>query len=493
VELSSLKTLNKIYPLAVKGYETFMPNMDEGDIVTKMNSLVAYLNSIGKLSNDTVTQWNKVMQWILSDGLTESVDKKIVELVTSGEFEGLLQEGLSNLNVVVNEKLGSFESSLTQKASNQELSAVDTQLKYVSTKNPYIVIEGDSTAKGGTAGASMGLWLSMLMKREVINNAVWGSWTQQVKDRLKTSVLDLHPKYCILLMGTNDIHGGEIRTKSLENYEYILDTLITNNIEPIVVSVLPRNDFPNDNANIRIFNSCLLHMCQEKSIKFIDLYNPLAKGDGSALDYILHNADNLHWSTYGSVLGAKEVVKAFTVPKQNNVDYPHNLFKGEYPIIENGIFAGTVTNGLGIYWTALDTVNTTFSQEVNPKGGNLQVINKSTNVAVTSGIKQTIGAFTENATYRLQGEIEFTLTDRTDGGNNNASTFISLEFLNGSGAVISSILIDEVWYSTGIPLTQFYKDFTPPNGTVSTRLTVCANATSPFTLKVGGLYANVIR
>lgn len=378
--------------------------------------------------------------------------------------------------------------------ANQQLAETEAKITYETTKNPYIVIEGDSTAAGGTAGASMAMWLSMYLKRQITNNAIWGSWTGQVKARLKETVLDLHPKYCILLMGTNGIHGGETRTNSLDNYEEILDTLITNKIEPIVCAVLPRNDFPVDNAAIRIFNSALLHMCQEKSIKFVDLYNPLANEDGSAKEYVLHNADNLHWSTYGAVLGAREVVKAFDVPKQNNEDYPYNLFKGEYAIPENGIFTADYnSDGLGEFWTALDTANTSFSLEPNPNGGNYQVINKTSSTTVLTGISQSIGGITENAVYRLQGEIEFSLTDRTDGGQNNANTAILIDFFNSSDVSTGSAVVDEVWYSTGIPLSPFYLDFQPPVGTTKMTLTIRGYATSPFTLKVGGLHLNIIR
>jgi hypothetical protein len=431
--------------------------------------------------------------------LKNSIQAQLDQFAVGASNEETAQsrvEADGTVNTTLKARLDKKEAKFTQdiQTLSSSVAQSETEITSLKTKNPYIVVEGDSTAAGGTAGASMTTWLSMMLKREITNNAVWGSWVGEVKARLKENVLDLHPKYCILLMGTNNIHGGESRTITLDDYEYVLDTLITNRIEPIVLSVLPRNDFPGDNAAIRIFNSCLLHMCQEKSIKFVDLYNPLAKGDGTPLDYVLHNADNLHWSTYGGILGAKEVIKAFNVPVPNNADYPYNLFKGEYALPENGIFTADYnTDGLGEYWTALDTANTTFNLVDNPSGGKFQVINKTSLTALASGISQSIGGITENAVYRLQGELEFTLSDRTDGGQNNANSAVVIDFYNSSDVSTGGIVVDEIWYSTGMPLTPFYQDFQPPAGTTKMTLTIRGYATSPFVLKVGGLHLNIIR
>ena len=403
----------------------------------------------------------------------DEVNKEVIEARTdkAGVDHGRLKVRLDNI-----------DEQLEQKANSDDLI-------YRTTKKTYIVIEGDSTAKGGTAGARWDLWLSMLLKRPVINNAVWGAWTKDVKGRLKKNVLDLHPEYCILLMGTNDIHGGENRRTSLKNYEDVIDELVNNAIKPIVCAVLPRNDFPADNGTIRIFNNCLLNMCQKKGVPFVDLYNPLANDDGTAKQYILHNNDNLHWSTYGAVLGAKEIAKAFKIYSQNNENYPHNLFKGDYPILENGIFSlDSDGDGLADHWTKIGTP--TCSLIDNPNGGKYQVISKTSNTIASAGLKkEKFGGLTENAIYKLQCEYEFKLTDRTD---LNANGFISLDFYNSSNVNIGSILVDEVWYSTGIEMTEIYKEFTPPAGTHRATLNFSCNATSPFTLKVGRAYINVI-
>ncbi|BCK01592.1 SGNH/GDSL hydrolase family protein [Anaerocolumna chitinilytica] len=399
---------------------------------------------------------------------------KLTNLLNSiGTLSGLLTTAKSNLVAAINEN--------TTKLSN---------LDYIVQTNPDVVCIGDSLMKGGTYGNSMAVWISMLLKKPIINNAVWGRWTVDVKTNLKTDVLDLHPKKCLILMGTNDVHGGATRTTTLDNYEYVIDTLIDNHIEPIVISIPPRGDYPSDNAAIRYINSALLFMCQKKMITFVDIYNPLANSDGTVKLYMLHNADNLHFSTYGGVIAAKEVVKSFTVPTQNNDTYT-NIFKGEYPLIENGIFTlDSNSDGLANNWTAMDTANTVFTLSPNPKGGNYQTITKSISTALLTGIEQTIGAFSSSNQYHFECDIDLSLSNQTD---TDANLTIYFTYYNSSSVVLRTDTIDEQWYATGIPNITVYKDFTPPVGTASTKITIRAIATSPFVLKIGRAYANILR
>jgi hypothetical protein len=65
-----MNTLRSIYPLMIQQYETFIPNIEGMDITQKTNSIIQYLNRIGKLNNDVVADWNKVMKWVLDEGLT---------------------------------------------------------------------------------------------------------------------------------------------------------------------------------------------------------------------------------------------------------------------------------------------------------------------------------------------------------------------------------------------------------------------------------------
>ena len=60
-------------PLNVRPWATFSVD-DQLQITNKINLIIQTLNQYGKLNNDVVTDWNKVMQWAMNDGLINAVD-----------------------------------------------------------------------------------------------------------------------------------------------------------------------------------------------------------------------------------------------------------------------------------------------------------------------------------------------------------------------------------------------------------------------------------
>lgn len=193
MEFSSLKSLSKVYPLAVQKYEQFVPNASEQDIVTKVNSLIVYLNNIGKLSNDTANQWNNVMKWILADGLTESVDKKIVELLSTGQFEELLQTAIEEINIDTNARLDGFDTTLSEKANQKHGNLADSlgkvegfptnQYKYTlghsqevsDTLNRYWSVIGDVIVPIGSISKQDHLGVRGQAITEAPETRIWGS------------------------------------------------------------------------------------------------------------------------------------------------------------------------------------------------------------------------------------------------------------------------------------------------------------------------------
>jgi hypothetical protein len=96
--IPTVNTLRSIYPLMIEQYETFIPNIDGMDITQKTNSIIQYLNRIGKLNNDVVADWNKVMKWVMDEGLQDATNTKVDDLIAKGTFDDLLQAMFDNIN-----------------------------------------------------------------------------------------------------------------------------------------------------------------------------------------------------------------------------------------------------------------------------------------------------------------------------------------------------------------------------------------------------------
>jgi hypothetical protein len=82
--------LGDVYPIIIDKYESFVPLNVGVDMIEKINSIVEHLNRLGQLTTETVNQWNKVMKWVNADGLTDSVNAKIDDLISKGFFDTLL-------------------------------------------------------------------------------------------------------------------------------------------------------------------------------------------------------------------------------------------------------------------------------------------------------------------------------------------------------------------------------------------------------------------
>jgi hypothetical protein len=105
-------------PLQVQQFQRYLPTaFDEGmTLLEKMNKIIIQLNRIGKLSNDVLDQWNQVMDWVMSDGLDETVSAKLDSMILDGSFNSIINEeifgGFNNdLNSLKNDivNLGNFD------------------------------------------------------------------------------------------------------------------------------------------------------------------------------------------------------------------------------------------------------------------------------------------------------------------------------------------------------------------------------------------------
>ena len=94
-----LRRFEKLGEMMVQVYERYLPTaFDESmTLLEKMNKIIEYLNQIGRLTNDVVEEWNKVMEWILNDGLEDYVKDTLEKWYKEGRFADLVIQVLDEL------------------------------------------------------------------------------------------------------------------------------------------------------------------------------------------------------------------------------------------------------------------------------------------------------------------------------------------------------------------------------------------------------------
>ena len=128
-------------------YERYLPTaFDESlTLLEKMNKLIEYLNQMGVLVNDVVEQWNEVMEWIINDGITDTVLDRLDEMVDDGTLATIINEHIfEELNNKVDQKADKdyVDSELDKKADNDyvdgeldkksDLSYVDSEINNIN-------------------------------------------------------------------------------------------------------------------------------------------------------------------------------------------------------------------------------------------------------------------------------------------------------------------------------------------------------------------------
>ncbi len=153
------------------------------------------------------------------------------------------------------------------------------------TQKPKAVLMGDSITDGWAKADE-----AFFTDNNLVGRGISGQTTSQMLVRFRRDVVDLAPKYVLILAGTNDIakNNGDI---SLEN---ILGNIISmceiakaNKIKPIICSVLPADRYrwrpevaPAE--DIVKLNAMLKEYADSEKIKFID-YHSVLKNENNGL------------------------------------------------------------------------------------------------------------------------------------------------------------------------------------------------------------------
>jgi hypothetical protein len=130
-------------------------NDQNQDVMSKINSIIDYLNQVGKLSNDVVKDWNTVYQWVMNDGLTTDVNNKMEDMLSKGEFNTLFNTVLGDLTTLTTPQkdnvvhaLNSVQSEVAVNTTN--IATNTTQLAQNTSRlgNAWVDVKVDYIAKG---------------------------------------------------------------------------------------------------------------------------------------------------------------------------------------------------------------------------------------------------------------------------------------------------------------------------------------------------------
>lgn len=163
------------------------------------------------------------------------------------------------------------------------------------TKRPKAVLMGDSITDG---------WFfadpAFFTENNFIGRGISGQTTSHMLVRFRRDVVDLHPKYVLILAGTNDIakNNGDITLENtLGNIISMCEIAKANKIIPIICSVLPADRFGwrpgmKPAEDIVKLNEMLKEYADSEKIKYIDYYSVLADENGGLPKQ--HAEDGVH-------------------------------------------------------------------------------------------------------------------------------------------------------------------------------------------------------
>jgi lysophospholipase L1-like esterase len=253
-------------------------------------------------------------------------------------------------------------------AASSQLAAIANQI----SKNS-IVATGDSI----TSGNEYTRWvdfLAWMLNKPIINKGVSGDKTADLLARLDADVIALKPKYCLIMIGTNDVGSVSLST-SASNIKSISSALVAAGIIPIYISIIPNTG---DNATVRQnrinYNRFLEQHCRDKGFDFIDVYSLFVGTNGEYTSAMY--ADATHPNARGTYPIAKAIytkVKAYIT--MNDQVY---LYPGEVQGCPNSTFEGdTNSDGLANGWSAgNESQAATLTLSAHPTKGNWQNIAK---------------------------------------------------------------------------------------------------------------------
>jgi hypothetical protein len=94
-----ITSFQALAPLIIQQYERYLPTAfdDSLSMLQKVNKIIQYLNENGLLMGDLIKQWDEIVEWVMNEGLSESVVTKLDEMVANGTMATLINDEVFTL------------------------------------------------------------------------------------------------------------------------------------------------------------------------------------------------------------------------------------------------------------------------------------------------------------------------------------------------------------------------------------------------------------
>lgn len=153
------------------------------------------------------------------------------------------------------------------------------------TVKPKAVLLGDSITEGWARQDP-----DFFTKNNFLGRGISGQTTSQILVRMRPDVVNLHPKYVVILCGINDIalndgHAVDVEA-AVGSIKSMCDIARANKIKPILCSLLPSYKFhwrpsvTDCYEKVLQFNELLKSYAKEQHLKYVDYFTLLSGEDG---------------------------------------------------------------------------------------------------------------------------------------------------------------------------------------------------------------------
>jgi lysophospholipase L1-like esterase len=219
----------------------------------------------------------------------------------------------TNIMTVILLVVISFTAGYPQKICRKLSRANSSEYNYKPSKNweqkvaLYQLYQGQKNivmlGSSLTAGV---IWAELLNRPEVATRGIGGDVTAGQLARLPY-IINLKPKICFIQGTANDLGQGISQEVIIKNLTLMVDTLQTNGIIPVLMTVTLTTNKSSRNQQIKELNKKISKLAQENNVKLIDLNQYVSDGDFLLPEYAVE--DGVHFTETTYLIWKQEVEK----------------------------------------------------------------------------------------------------------------------------------------------------------------------------------------